>query len=106
MKIFVGILMAVAALGVGGCRVHGHGHVHGSVVVIPVGHVHSVTCGHYYHNGHWYHSRGHRHGPGCGHKWSSGRWVFVGVVKAAPKPGPKPVKVTPGKIHIKPKKIK
>ena len=72
--------IAVAAFGMAGCIVHGHGkraHIHGPVVVIPVGHVHSHSCGHYYHQGGWYHSHGHVHVGGCGHLFRGGLWIVA-----------------------------
>jgi hypothetical protein len=74
------ILAVQACLGLGGCIVHGHGkraHVHGPVVVVPVAHVHSHSCGHYYHNGGWHHHAGHVHAGGCGHAFRGGMWVFL-----------------------------
>ena len=73
------ILVALTALTatVGGCYFHGHhgGPVHyGGGVVIPAGHYHDATCGHYRYRGDWYHSSGHTHGNGCGHTYRGGHW--------------------------------
>jgi hypothetical protein len=72
------VAVAMAAFGLGGCIVHGrpgHAHVHGPTVVFPVAHVHSHSCGHYYHEGGWRHSHDHVHAHGCGHQFSGGVWI-------------------------------
>ena len=57
---------------------HGHGRVHTGVeVTVPVAHIHTDHCGHYYHGNTVYHMQGHRHGPGCGHNWNGKLWVSV-----------------------------
>jgi hypothetical protein len=72
--------LAIAGL-VGGCVVHDdrpyHHHTYGPAVVVETGHVHSESCGHYHHDGRWYHSANHRHGPGCGHVYRGGMWIVV-----------------------------
>lgn len=79
MKTIMTILLAgFAGAGLSGCVVHGHGYGHGHAgieVTIPVAHVHTDHCGHYYHRDRWYHHSDHRHGPGCGHVYIAGRWT-------------------------------
>ena len=77
MKTMMTMLLAgFAAAGLSGCIVHDHGHGHGGVeVVIPVAHVHTDSCGHYYYRDHWYYYSSHHHGPGCGHVFIGGRWT-------------------------------
>jgi hypothetical protein len=75
-RLLIGAGIVLAAV-VPGCVVHGHGHRHVGVrVVVPVAHVHDDFCGHYWHDGYWYHHGGHRHGPGCGHVHVGGRWCI------------------------------
>ena len=75
----VGLTLTVLVGGaVSGCRVQasmyvGHPH-HVRLVTIEQAHVHTEACGHYWHEGHWYHWDGHHHGVGCGHVLVSGRW--------------------------------
>jgi hypothetical protein len=45
-------------------------------VLIPLGHVHGPSCGHYFHGGAWYFHNGHIHGKKCGHKWKGGKWIL------------------------------
>ncbi len=52
----------------------------GNVWVVDRTHVHTSGCGHYWHNGTWYHHTGHVHGAGCGHAFVEGVWVHAGVV--------------------------
>ena len=47
----------------------------GKIVVVEKGHSHTNHCGHYHHNGNWYHAKGHSHGKKCGHKKVHGKWV-------------------------------
>ena len=47
----------------------------GRIVVVEKGHSHTAHCGHYHHNGNWYHEKGHSHGRKCGHKKVHGKWV-------------------------------
>ena len=80
MKTIMTILFAgMVGAGLSGCVVHGHGHGRvrtGVEVTVPVGHIHSDHCGHYYHGNRWYHHGSHRHGHGCGHVYVGGRWVL------------------------------
>jgi hypothetical protein len=67
---------AAGLAGLSGCIVHGHGDGGGGVeVIIPVAHVHTDHCGHYYYRDRWYVYNGHHHGPGCGHVYFGGRWT-------------------------------
>ena len=43
-------------------------------VYLSRGHIHSRSCGHYYHDGHWFYLRGHVHGPNCGHVFVNRNW--------------------------------
>jgi len=70
------LMIAAAAVVLGGCVVHGHGHLHPRVVV-ESGHVHSHSCGHYHSRGHWYHHSGHVHRDGCGHRYHGGMWISI-----------------------------
>lgn len=70
------MLITAAVLGLGGCIVHGHGHLYPRVSV-EAGHVHSYSCGHYHYGGHWYHHAGHVHGDGCGHLYRGGMWISI-----------------------------
>lgn len=74
MKAWLIPLLAGPLLALTGCPRHMHLHapphpvVHGPrVVVVAPAHVHSATCGHYYHGDSWYYDEGHVHGYGCGH---------------------------------------
>lgn len=77
-------LLAALALLATGCvhkgSVHAHPrpahHSHAKVVTVKTGHVHSVRCGHYRHEGRWYHLAGHVHGKRCGHVKVRGVWVI------------------------------
>lgn len=72
-------LLAALALLATGC-VHAHprpvNHSHAKVVTVEKGHVHSTRCGHYRHEGRWYHVKGHVHGKRCGHVQVRGVWVI------------------------------
>ncbi len=59
-----------------GCVVVAHPHHRGVAVVVPVGHVHSARCGHYFYRGRWFLWKGHVHGPGCGHIFKGGVWII------------------------------
>ena len=48
------------------------------VVVVKKGHAHTARCGHYRHDGRWYHLKGHVHKRGCGHAHVQGVWVRRG----------------------------
>ncbi len=91
------LVSALVALSTG-CRVHIHDHRPGpdrviiydddrcpdpvgKIVIIERGHVHGADCGHYWHNGQWYHHAGHVHAVGCGHHHHEGVWVLAGAVK-------------------------
>ncbi|MEM8931619.1 MAG: hypothetical protein AAGE94_10605 [Acidobacteriota bacterium] len=52
-----------------------HHHDQGKVVVVRKGHVHHHACGHYRHQGRWYHLERHVHGKRCGHVRVRGVWV-------------------------------
>ncbi|MDA8020511.1 MAG: hypothetical protein MPN21_23985 [Thermoanaerobaculia bacterium] len=71
-------MLAALALFATGC-VHSHSrsahHSHTKVVTLEKGHVHTVRCGHYRHQGRWYHAAGHVHGKRCGHVKVRGVWV-------------------------------
>ena len=75
MKTLKRAILAVGAaamlLTLPGCVVTGEG---GIVAVVPIGHVHTEFCGHYWCDDGWYVISGHRHGPGCGHIYIDGRW--------------------------------
>ena len=73
------VLLILFAAASSGCRRHVviHEHRDADVVVIERGHVHTDHCGHYCHEGRWYHSAGHIHGQGCGHAHRDGVWVVV-----------------------------
>ena len=69
--------LAVATLGLASCRVHHFYHADDGVeeVVVVKGHVHTDTCGHFFHHGRWYMLRNHVHGPHCGHAFVGGVWI-------------------------------
>lgn len=73
MRIFLILAVVIATATFPGCVLHGRGG--GTIAVIPSGHVHSDSCGHYSRDGHWHHQANHRHGSGCGHLFISGSWV-------------------------------
>ncbi len=74
MKTLMILALALGATMLPACVVRGP---HGTVAVIPSGHVHSDDCGHYQRRGAWYHHDNHRHGQGCGHTYSGGVWLSV-----------------------------
>lgn len=78
MKALLALMFAVLlGAAAAGCRVHVRPGHFGVRVDIPVGHVHTDHCGHYYHGGHWYHHHNHHHGHGCGHMYRGGMWIVV-----------------------------
>jgi len=77
MKLFMTVAAALLlGAGLTGCIFVGRPHHRGVAVVVPVGHVHDVHCGHYHYHGKWYHWQGHVHGPGCGHFFRGGIWII------------------------------
>ncbi len=69
--------LLAALLSLTGCvhAVRARPHVHGRVVAVAPGHVHTHACGHFHHAGRWYLLDGHVHGPRCGHALVGGIWV-------------------------------
>ena len=73
------VSLGAAVVSLGGCRsrdgeIEYLNHTGREVIVTPR-HVHSHTCGHYRHDGRWYHIRGHVHGSHCGHELVNGVWI-------------------------------
>lgn len=77
MKLILALMAALVTAVLAGCVVVAHPYHRGVAVVIPHGHVHSATCGHYFYRGRWYHWHGHVHGPGCGHVFKGGIWIIA-----------------------------
>lgn len=84
MKPILATLLGVAALFLTGCPRHMRIVTpvppvpHGVVVSIDHRHVHSPTCGHYYHGGSYYYVEGHHHGHGCGHVYDHHHgWTYA-----------------------------
>ena len=73
MKILMILAVAMAVTLCPGCVFHGANG--DTVAVLPAGHVHSDSCGHYSRGGNWYQAQNHRHGPNCGHSFVAGVWI-------------------------------
>ena len=74
---FLGAVLA--AFTTSACTVHTHPTPHphrAQAVKIDKTHRHTHRCGHYRHDGRWYHVSGHVHGRACGHVKVKGVWVI------------------------------
>jgi hypothetical protein len=71
-KILLILAAAISSVALPSCIFHGSNGE--TVAVIPVGHVHSDSCGHYTDRGNWRYQEHHTHSSTCGHVLVSGTW--------------------------------